>query len=363
MTRLDVSVNVHESGKRVAARWALALALTLACLFIASAARADDPKVSSDVPPPAASAGLPTEQLAGIGFDQHINERLPLDTTFIDEAGNPVALGNYFGKRPVVLALTYAECPMLCNLVLSGLTGSMRAVSSDVGAGYDVLAVSFDPKDTPETSTKRKAQYVRRYGRPGAAAGFHFLTGTPESITALTKAVGFRYELDTQTGQYAHPAGVVVIMPDGRIARYLYGSEFSPRDMELAIAEAAVGKASLTNQLLLLCYRYDPQTGSYSARAIGAVRIGGVLTLVGLGLFMVQSARRNRRSRPAPARGSDSAPVPDSGSDSVNVNVNVNVPVPVPDSGPPAPTSGPSTSTSTLTSTPTPSPSEGKGTR
>ena len=278
-------------------RPAITFLLALVCFFGAATARADKPQVSSDVPPPTARAGLPAEDLAGIGFDQHINERLPLDTTFIDEEGNPVALANYFGKRPVVLALTYAECPMLCNLVLSGLTGSMRAVGSDAGAGYDVLAVSFDPKDTPETSKKRKDLYVKRYGRKGAEQGFHFLTGTPESITALTKAVGFRYELDQQTGQYAHPAGVVVIMPDGRIARYLYGSEFSPRDMELAISEASMGKASLTNQLLLLCYKYDPQKGSYSARAIGAVRIGGVLTLVALGVFMVGSARKNRRRK------------------------------------------------------------------
>lgn len=303
-----------------------AFLLALALCLVVATARADKPQVSSDVPPPAATAGIPTEQLSGIGFDQRIEERLPLDTTFIDEQGNPVALGNYFGKRPVVLALTYAECPMLCNLVLSGLTGSMRAVSSDVGAGYDVLAVSFDPKDTPETSRKRKEQYVRRYGRKGAEQGFHFLTGTPESITALTKAVGFRYELDTKTGQYAHPAGVVVIMPDGRIARYLYGSEYSPRDMELAIAEASVGKASLTNQLLLLCYKYDPQSGSYSARAIGAVRVGGVLTLVVIGLFMVTSARKNRH------RTSNAPPA-----------------------GPSAPSGGgPTTSTSTSTSTSTP---------
>jgi protein SCO1/2 len=195
----------------------------------------------------------------------------------------------------VVLALVYDECPMLCSLVLSGLVGSLRAVTPSVGEAFDVLVVSFDPKDTPETSRKKKERTLARYGRPGSDVGFHFLTGDPAAIAAVTRTVGFRYERDPSTGQYAHPAGVVVLMPDGTVARYLYGSEFSPRDLQLATVEASQGKKSLTNQLLMLCYRYDPQRGTYSWAALGALRVGGGLTAVLLGAFVIVSIRRERR--------------------------------------------------------------------
>jgi len=240
-------------------------------------------------------SGLGVDALRGVGFDQRIGERLPLETRVRDERGAEVALGDYFGKRPVVLALVYTECPMLCSLVLNGLVGSIRALSGNVGDAFDVVVMSFDPKDTPEIARRKQEQTVRRYGRPGSEAGFHFLTGTPASIAAVTGSVGFRYELDPATGQYAHPAGIVVLMPNGTISRYLYGSEFSPRDLQLSMAEASQGKTSLSNTLLLLCYRYDPQRGTYSWAALGALRIGGGLTAVLLGGFVVQSLRRERR--------------------------------------------------------------------
>jgi protein SCO1/2 len=241
------------------------------------------------------SSTLGVDQLRGIGFDQRIRERLPMDAVFRDERGAEVKLGDSFGKRPVVLALVYADCPMLCSLVLSGLFGSLRAISGNVGDSFDVLVVSFDPNETPETARKRKEIYLRRYGRPGTEAGFRFLTGEASSIAALTSAVGFRYQRDAATGQYAHPAGIVVLGPDGMIARYLYGSEFSPRDLSLAVAEASEGRSSLTTELLLLCYRYDPKKGTYGATAMGAVRVGGVFTLVALGAFFASTILRDRR--------------------------------------------------------------------
>ena len=267
----------------------LAVAALAAAVSLGGIARADD---GARQP-----SGLGVDELRDIGFEQRVGERVPLDAVLRDERGAEVRLAGRFGQRPVVLALTYAECPMLCSMVLSGLLGSVRALAGNVGDSFDVLVVSFDPKETAETARKRKELSVRRYGRPGTDGGFHFLTGDSAAISALTQAVGFRYRLDPSTGQYAHPAGIVVLMPDGTISRYFYGSEFSPRDLELAVAEASRGKSSLTKELLLLCYSYDPKKGTYSANALGAVRIGGVLTLVALGAFVVSSARRDRRRK------------------------------------------------------------------
>jgi protein SCO1/2 len=267
-----------------------ALLLLAALAFVLASAPAVPARADDRAP-----SGLGVDALRGVGFDQRIGERVPLDARFRDEHGNDVALGAAFGRRPVVMALVYNECPMLCSLVLSGLVGSLRALTPSVGDAFDVLVVSFDPKDTPETARKKKERTLHRYGRPGTEAGFHFFTGDAGAIAAVTKAVGFRYELDPSTGQYAHPAGIVVLMPDGTIARYLYGSEFSPRDLQLATAEASQGKTSVTNQLLMLCYRYDPQRGTYSWAVLGALRLGGGLTVAFLGAFVVISIRRDRR--------------------------------------------------------------------
>jgi protein SCO1/2 len=272
-------------------RWGL-LALACALLLVAAPVRAGEERRGS---------GIGSATLAGVAFDQRLGESIPLDAAFRDEEGRPVVLSQFFGSRPVVLALVYNECPMLCSLVLSGLTGALRAVSSDVGKDFDVLVVSFDPKDTPETARKKKEMTVRRYKRPTGEAGFHFLTGAPDSIAALTQSVGFRYEYDAKLRQFAHPSGIVVLSPAGVVSRYLFGSEFAPRDLGLAIAEASQGKVgSLATKLLMLCYQYDPQTGTYSATAIGALRVGGVLTFLALAMFVLTSlARERRRARAA----------------------------------------------------------------
>ncbi len=258
--------------------------------------------------PAAAGSKLPPKQLQTIRFEQRIGAVIPSALKFRDEAGRDVTLGATLGKRPVVLALVYNSCPMLCNQVLTGLVQAMRVLELKPGRDYDVLAVSFDPKERPETAAKQKDKYLRFYAngaqqRPGSAPpnaetvnGVHFLTGDEAPIGALTNAVGFRYQYDEALGQYAHAAGIVVLTPDGHVARYFFGTEYSPRDLRLALVEASAGKVgALSDELMLLCYRYDPETGSYSAGAIGAVRLGGALTVAALGAFIGLNVRRERK--------------------------------------------------------------------
>jgi protein SCO1/2 len=249
-------------------------------------------------PPAQATSRLGAKQLREIGIDQKLGERVPLDLQFRDHRGETVTLKRYVSERPVVLALIYNRCPMLCNQVLSGLVSALKVLKLDAGSDFDVLAVSFDPAETPELSAANRDKLIERYGRAGAAEGIHFLTGEPEPIRRLTDAVGFRYRYDEEQKQYAHASAIMVLTPGGKLARYFYGTEFSPRDMRLAIVEASDGKVgSLSDDLLLLCYRYDPETGTYSATAINAIRFGGVATLAVLGVFIGTSLRRERRQR------------------------------------------------------------------
>jgi len=186
--------------------------------------------------------GVPSSQvpqaLRDIGFDQQLDQLVPLDTTFRDEAGRTVRLGDYFGKRPVALVFAYYDCPMLCTLVINGLSSALGVLSLNPGSDFEIVTVSFDPRDTPATASAKKAIYLERYKRPGAADGWHFLTGDQSSIDRLTKAAGFRYAWDKDTKQFAHPTGVVVLTPEGRIARYLFGVEYGPRDLRMALVEA-----------------------------------------------------------------------------------------------------------------------------
>ena len=233
---------------------------------------------------------------ANVGFDQNIGRKVPLSTTFRDETGQAVTLRDYFGKKPVILSFAYFTCPMLCGLSLQGLSSSLKGMNLDAGRDFEVLTVSFDPRETPEMARAKKETAVARYGRAGAAAGWHFLTGEEHAIQDLTRAAGFRYEWDAASQQYAHATGAVVLTPDGQIARYLFGVEYAPRDLRLSLVEASQGKlGSVVDQLLLLCYHYDPKAGRYGAVAIGAMRAGGALTVLGLGAFIVVSARRHRR--------------------------------------------------------------------
>ncbi len=236
----------------------------------------------------------PPGLLAAVAFEQRLNEPVPLDLAFRDEASNAVQLGDYLGQKPIILTLNYYECPMLCPLVLEGLVHSLRALSFAIGEQFDVVTVSINPGETAALAAETKARYTRGYGRPNAAAGWHFLTGDAASIQQLTQAVGFRYAYDGGKDQYAHAAGIMVLTPQGRISRYFYGIEFSPRDLRLALVEAAANTiGSPVDRLLLFCYHYDPATGRYTLVVRRALQLAGLATVLSLAGFMVVMFRWN----------------------------------------------------------------------
>ena len=255
-------------------------------------------------PPPPPLNGSPAI-LKEIGFDQKLGGKIPLGLAFKDETGKDVRLGDYFGKKPDVLSLVYYQCPMLCTLSLNGLAGALEVLSFVPGQEFEVLTVSFDPREGPVLAAAKKKAYVARYKRSGAERGWHFLTGTKDSIDALTQAVGFRYAWDAETKQFAHPAGVVVLSPEGTISQYLFGVEYSPKDLRLALVDSAQGKVgNVLDQALLLCYRYDPTRGRYSASILNVVRLGGLVTVLALGGFILTMATRRREKGPgSDARG------------------------------------------------------------
>ena len=261
------------------------------------AAQSNDPTINP-------SAGIPSSQMPSVlkevSFEQRLNERLPLDLPFKDEDGRDVRLGAFFGERPVILAFVYYECPMLCTQVLNGLTTSLTVLEESVGRDFDVVAVSFDPRETPVLASGKKKTYLDRYKRPASTPGWHFLTGTEASIKALTDAAGFHYTWDDKTQQFAHPSGIVIATPDGRLSRYFFGIEYASRDVKFALIESSAGKiGNAIDQLLLYCYHYDPATGSYGFMAMGAVRIGGAVTLIALVGFVAISLAREGRARHA----------------------------------------------------------------
>ena len=233
--------------------------------------------------------------LKQVGIDQKIGQQLPLDLTFKDETGSDVRLGQYFHGKPVVMALAYYECPMLCTQVLNGVTGALKTLSFDAGKDFEVVVVSIDPKDTFRLAANKKLTYVEHYGRPQTAAGWHFLTGTEANIKPLADALGFRYAYDPNLKQYAHGAAMYVATPKGVISRYLLGIDFAPRDVRLALVEASnnvLGTAA--DQVLLLCYQYDPATGKYGAATINAVRVGFIATVTGFLAFLFVSLRHEK---------------------------------------------------------------------
>jgi protein SCO1/2 len=234
--------------------------------------------------------------LQDVSIDQRLNEQVPLDLTFRDENGRAVRLGDYFETKPVILALVYYQCPMLCNELLNGLVSSLRVLSFDVGEQFDVVAVSFDPKEDPTLAKDAKTSYLKRYGRRGTPTGWHFLTGEPVSISRLTQAVGFRFYYDTRINQYAHASGIMVLTPLGKLSRYFYGIEFAPRDLRLALVEASANKiGSLADQVLLFCYHYDPSQGKYGFIIMNVIRLCGILFVLSIGIFIVWMLRREDR--------------------------------------------------------------------
>lgn len=220
-----------------------------------------------------------------VGMDQRLNEPVPPALEFFDEAGRRVRMGDFFGERPIVLALVYLQCPMLCKQVLQGLRRSLRSISLTQGVDYHVIAASFNPEETPAMAAKQRAEY-----------GWTFLTGKDESIRRLAETVGFRYRYDSESGQFAHAAGIIVLTPEGKVARYLFGIEYPARDLRLALVEASEGKiGTAADQFLLLCYAYDPKSGRYTVAILGWLRVAGIATVIVLAAFILRLARRERR--------------------------------------------------------------------
>jgi protein SCO1 len=259
-----------------AARVVLAFALLATCAWA---------QMNNGVMSPPANTRPP--RLENVGIEQHLDAQVPADLTFRDEAGKTVKLGDYFGHKPLILNLVYYNCTMLCGEALAGLASAMRLVKFDVGNEFDVVTVSFDPRETPEMAAAKKKDYVRRYGRPNAAAGWHFLTGQPESINALTKAAGFQYQYDAKTNQFAHATAIMVLTPQGRISRYFYGVDFPPKDLRMGLVEASQGKiGNAVDAVLLYCYHYDPETGKYGAMVANILRLAAAATILFMGTFL-----------------------------------------------------------------------------
>jgi protein SCO1/2 len=238
--------------------------------------------------------------LNGVGIAQHLNQQLPLDLAFTDDAGRQVPLGTYFGKRPVIFALVYYQCPMLCSEELNGLTGALQMVNFVPGKDFDVVVVSIDPSEGTDLAAAKKRTYLKRYGHPETADGWHFLTGTQPNIDALTKAVGFGYVKipgpDGKLTQFAHASSIQIVTPSGKMAQYYMGVEYSPKDLRLGLVEASANHiGSPVDNILTYCYHYDPGTNRHSLIVARVVQLGGLITVISLGGFMLVMFRRDAR--------------------------------------------------------------------
>lgn len=242
------------------------------------------------------SNGLPPA-LVNVGFDPQLNAQMPMNAPFVDEYGKAATLGEYAGSRPVVLAFVYFRCPMLCSQVEQALVGTLKMISFNPGRDYDVVFISFDPSDTPQEALQKKQEAISRFARPSTAPGWHFLTGTEQSIAAVTKAAAFRYTYDPKTALFAHASGILLLTPDGRISRYFFGVEYPPSHVRLGLVDASSGKIGTpVDHLLLFCYQYDPTRARYSATVLTVIRMGGVVTLFCLALGFVIFRRRDHRN-------------------------------------------------------------------
>jgi protein SCO1/2 len=302
-------VGKRARAKRLARRAACLLLLAAYCLPLTAFGQYAQPPQggvsSNDVP----------LALRDIGIEQRLGNGVPLELSFRDETGQTVRLGDYFGKRPVFISLVYYNCPKLCNLVLNGLVGGLRTLPYTVGKEFDVVTVSFDPREGAQDAAKKKEVVLHDYGRKGDAAsfnaGWHFLTGDKASIDALAQSVGFKYTFDTATNQYAHASGVMLATPEGKLSHYFYGIEYAPRDLKFGLVEASAGKiGSAVDKLTLYCFHYDPTSGTYGPAIMNIMRLTGVLTVLGLvALISILHRRRRRReqeeqaSTPKPPQG------------------------------------------------------------
>ena len=248
---------------------------------------------------PVQNIGVRPELLKDVGIDQKLNDAIPLGLAFRDENGSTAKLSEFFGQKPVVLALVYYNCPMLCTQVLNGLDRSLKDLPMDIGKDFNVVTVSIDPSETPKLASAKRDLYTGIYGRPGAARGWHFLTGEESQIRQLANAVGFRYAYDADSKQFAHASAVMVLTPGGKISRYFYGITYPARDMRLGLVEASEGKiGSAVDQLLLFCYHYDPVTGKYGMLISRVIKAGGLLTVLAIGILVLVLSRNEHYKMP-----------------------------------------------------------------
>jgi len=296
---LKMGVQMLRGSLRVAASprlRVLLLLLTAHCSLLTAQAQPGVPMPSSPLygartETGSVSTGLPAV-LKTVGIEQRLSEQVPLDAVFKDEHGQQVRLGDVAKGKPVVLALVYYSCPMLCNQILNGVLGSLRQVSFNAGEQFEVIAISFNSRETPELAATKKQTYVKAYNRPGADAGWHFLTGDEANIKRVTDAAGFHYKWDEKTNQFAHASGIMLLTPEGKLARYFYGIEYPPRDVRLGLVEASENKiGSPVDTLMLYCYHYDPATGKYGAVVMNIMKVAGVIT-VGLIVGMLLVLRK-----------------------------------------------------------------------
>ncbi|MGH9773604.1 MAG: SCO family protein [Candidatus Acidiferrales bacterium] len=272
---------------RTLARW-LALCACATVLSVAGPLRAQ--MVGASVQP---------QILKDVGVDQKLDAQIPLDLAFRDEHSQPVQLRQFFGSKPILLTLVYYQCPMLCTQVLNSTLGTLKQLPIEIGKDFDVLTVSIDPTDKPNMADARQTMYAGLYGRPGAVRGWHFLTGADPQIKALASAVGFRYAYDASTQQYAHPAVIMILTPEGRMSRYFYGIQYPARDVRLGLVEASEGRiGSPVDAVLLYCFHYDPNTGKYGLVIMNIVQASGILTVLALAILMFVLFRREKYSLP-----------------------------------------------------------------
>jgi len=272
---------------------------TIAAVILAFAAAAVAEAQTIPASVGKSSAGLPS-QLQNVGFEPLLNAQLPLDLAFRDESGREVTLREYSAQRPVLLALVYYGCPMLCNQVEMGVVGTLKMLSFTPGRDYEVVFVSFDPRENPAMAAQKKEAAMSHFGRRETASGWHFLTGSQESIDALTKAANFRYSFDTRINIFAHASGIMLLTPDGRISRYFYGVEYPSRDVRLGLVDASAGKIGTPiDRLLLYCFEYNPESARYSATILKIIRLGGLLTIVTIVAAILIFRRRDLRATSA----------------------------------------------------------------
>ncbi len=273
------------------------LRLSLLAAVLAGALLARPQAVAAQFMDPTQGVGVRPDLLKDVGIDQKLNDSIPLDLTFRDEHGQPVELAQYFGSKPVILTLVYYSCPMLCTQVLNGLTRSLKRIPMSIGQDFNVVTVSIDPTERPVLADAKQTLYTGMYGRPGAAQGWHFLTGEDAQIKRLAQAVGFRYAYDPDSHQYAHASGIMVLTPEGKLSRYFYGIQYPERDLRLGLVEASEGKiGSPVDQVLLFCYHYDPHTGKYGLLISRVIQLAGALTVLlgGIALAVLFHGEHNR---------------------------------------------------------------------